>query len=104
MLYFVSFFFFFSSRRRQTRLQGDWSSDVCSSDLRDIREIIAREGNDFGPPRRDKPGKGSVAFDLEIDQPHLVAGSPGRRGNQLQPERLEPQEDLGVHQRAGVDA
>src|SRR5256885_10994555 len=23
---------FFSSRRRHTRLQGDWSSDVCSSD------------------------------------------------------------------------
>src|SRR5256885_3786008 len=29
--YFI--FFFFSSRRRHTRLQGDWSSDVCSSDL-----------------------------------------------------------------------
>src|SRR5688500_20080295 len=25
--------FFLSSRRRHTRLQGDWSSDVCSSDL-----------------------------------------------------------------------
>src|SRR5256885_8959427 len=30
-------FFFFSSRRRHTRLQGDWSSDVCSSDLRTSR-------------------------------------------------------------------
>src|SRR5205807_5343288 len=30
---FCLFFFFFSSRRRHTRLQGDWSSDVCSSDL-----------------------------------------------------------------------
>src|SRR5256885_7915216 len=29
------FVFFFSSRRRHTRLQGDWSSDVCSSDLHD---------------------------------------------------------------------
>src|SRR5574341_2121882 len=29
------FFFFFSSRRRHTRLVGDWSSDVCSSDLSD---------------------------------------------------------------------
>src|SRR6266571_7135112 len=28
------FFFFFSSRRRHTRLTCDWSSDVCSSDLR----------------------------------------------------------------------
>src|SRR2546426_579142 len=29
----ILFIFFFSSRRRHTRLQGDWSSDVCSSDL-----------------------------------------------------------------------
>src|SRR3712207_7700875 len=28
------FFFFFSSRRRHTRYWRDWSSDVCSSDLR----------------------------------------------------------------------
>src|SRR6266487_2408519 len=30
---FLFFFFFFSSRRRHTRWTGDWSSDVCSSDL-----------------------------------------------------------------------
>src|SRR5207248_5955994 len=29
--------FFFSSRRRHTRSYGDWSSDVCSSDLRRMR-------------------------------------------------------------------
>src|SRR4051794_41359724 len=29
----LSFFFFFSSRRRHTRWTGDWSSDVCTSDL-----------------------------------------------------------------------
>src|SRR5690606_40623856 len=29
-----SLFFFFSSRRRHTRFSRDWSSDVCSSDLR----------------------------------------------------------------------
>src|ERR1019366_596120 len=28
---------FFSSRRRHTRLVSDWSSDVCSSDLRNTR-------------------------------------------------------------------
>src|SRR5204863_5730332 len=33
--FFYSFlFFFFSSRRRHTRSLRDWSSDVCSSDLR----------------------------------------------------------------------
>src|SRR3989449_4570241 len=31
------FLFFFSSRRRHTRCSRDWSSDVCSSDLRHTR-------------------------------------------------------------------
>src|SRR6266446_35175 len=29
----VGGYFFFTSRRRHTSLPGDWSSDVCSSDL-----------------------------------------------------------------------
>src|SRR3712207_8509392 len=33
-MYYVSFFFF-SSRRRHTRYWRDWSSDVCSSDLKE---------------------------------------------------------------------
>src|SRR5215475_11423088 len=33
-MFFYIFFFFFSSRRRHTRFSRDWSSDVCSSDLR----------------------------------------------------------------------
>src|SRR5437867_4917134 len=33
------FFFFFSSRRRHTRSYGDWSSDVCSSDLPGVIEV-----------------------------------------------------------------
>src|SRR5260221_11276297 len=36
MLHFIVFFFF-SSRRRHTRSLCDWSSDVCSSDLGEIR-------------------------------------------------------------------
>src|SRR5688500_19402205 len=37
----IFYFFFFSSRRRHTRLQGDWSSDVCSSDLHDlVNEVV----------------------------------------------------------------
>src|SRR5258707_11275193 len=30
----IVLFFFFSSRRRHTRYWRDWSSDVCSSDLK----------------------------------------------------------------------
>src|SRR5256885_6702882 len=48
----ISFVFFFSSRRRHTRLQGDWSSDVCSSDLarragRPWRMIVRQDAGDF---------------------------------------------------------
>src|SRR2546426_6326872 len=43
----VYYFFFFSSRRRHTRLQGDWSSDVCSSDLGQDGPYRDRVGHDL---------------------------------------------------------
>src|SRR5690349_13923948 len=59
------FFFFFSSRRRHTRSLRDWSSDVCSSDLRAVFNP-----HRFGPPLGvtpaspcswvDRPGFGST--------------------------------------------
>src|SRR3989454_12398755 len=61
--------FFFSSRRRHTRLQGDWSSDVCSSDL--IDELIsAIDGNrvDWWQARYRR------ATALLLDDIHLLAG------------------------------
>src|SRR5688572_31213401 len=36
---FFIFFFFFSSRRRHTRFDCDWSSDVCSSDLKTYGDL-----------------------------------------------------------------
>src|SRR2546429_8069359 len=42
--------FFFSRRRRHTRCSRDWSSDVCSSDLKRIRA------------RGDKAGRNRVAI------------------------------------------
>src|SRR6266850_489176 len=46
----IVLFFFFSSRRRHTRLQGDWSSDVCSSDLSDPKWqfVVLNVGEDQG--------------------------------------------------------
>src|SRR5256885_7262882 len=38
-------YFFFSSRRRHTRLQGDWSSDVCSSDLQRGAGVLGPRGD-----------------------------------------------------------
>src|SRR2546430_3575899 len=39
--------FFFSSRRRHTRFDCDWSSDVCSSDLKTVTA--------FEPSKHRKP-------------------------------------------------
>src|SRR5438093_13626335 len=48
------FFFFFSSRRRHTRLVSDWSSDVCSSDLRRVEGApAAPTADDDGPDLLD---------------------------------------------------
>src|SRR2546422_1515684 len=38
-MYFLVFFFF-SSRRRHTRCSRDWSSDVCSSDLSLLLQLL----------------------------------------------------------------
>src|SRR3712207_8352126 len=72
-LYITLFlFFFFSSRRRHTRYWRDWSSDVCSSDLREaygyllaarrgareqkVREVHARY-QQHEPDRRHQHGR-----------------------------------------------
>src|SRR5437763_15925831 len=44
-------FFFFSSRRRHTRYIGDWSSDVCSSDLVARRRRAKRRNRKRSLPR-----------------------------------------------------
>src|SRR2546422_6202428 len=54
MLAFL-FFFFFSSRRRHTRCSRDWSSDVCSSDLR----TCAPPARSSSTPRRWWTGRWS---------------------------------------------
>src|SRR3989454_9191297 len=58
--------FFFSSRRRHTRLQGDWSSDVCSSDLdavsgKRLGDIELGAGPEFGV----SAGDGKLFVNLE---------------------------------------
>src|SRR5256885_11524622 len=64
--YYNTLVFFFSSRRRHTRLQGDWSSDVCSSDLA-VRQRSARQ--DHGAEQLPQP----VAQHNEPLPPPVVA-------------------------------
>src|SRR6266446_8012889 len=82
------YFFFFSSRRRHTRLQGDWSSDVCSSDLRapprapDARPCAARAFDPrIGSRRRAIPG--SQAQMLRRQEPNSDLVSRNFVGQQL---------------------
>src|SRR5256885_11532649 len=66
-------FFFFSSRRRHTRLQGDWSSDVCSSDLVAIHqpEQVGDDRVDVVAPRRWGRGGGSFGSVLGPQARHV---------------------------------
>src|SRR6266496_5638828 len=55
------FFFFFSSRRRHTRSLRDWSSDVCSSDLADLRTESGRSRvSELEAPLRSRSGATTV--------------------------------------------
>src|SRR5205807_9479009 len=64
----ICFVFFFSSRRRHTRLQGDWSSDVCSSDLLGIsgadlaRQLLDTEPRIATPGGRDRGDEASISI------------------------------------------
>src|SRR2546421_1138698 len=66
-LILVFFFFFFSSRRRHTRSDRDWSSDVCSSDLKNLtaQRIKARV--------RRGPDDVAVPFDEHVVHGAVVA-------------------------------
>src|SRR5215211_5649491 len=70
-------FFFFSSRRRHTSSLCDWSSDVCSSDLR--RAGLCLCGGDAGLARRRHwPARVGKAFGGASAHPWYCVG--GDRG------------------------
>src|SRR5713226_9851220 len=61
--------FFFSSRRRHTRWTGDWSSDVCSSDLlgtAPIRLDLLLQGLAYSADRAGLLLSGDVASCLSL--------------------------------------
>src|SRR5688500_19952755 len=76
-------FFFFSSRRRHTRLQGDWSSDVCSSDLDLVVLHVHSTRGDGSPGRaivdifRLENGKVVEHWDVIQDIPEKAANANG---------------------------
>src|SRR5256885_6332448 len=74
-------FFFFSSRRRHTRLQGDWSSDVCSSDLLFlglVQRVVARLDHHMAGGACAAHVAGMFDLDVVVQQGLADRGSGGR--------------------------
>jgi hypothetical protein len=53
-------------------------------DLGDVRQIIAGERDDVGPPAVEKAEIGGVILDLQIDDADRVSGSPHCLSDELQ--------------------
>src|SRR5437879_10680208 len=78
----VTVCFFFSSRRRHTRYIGDWSSDVCSSDLpadlllMEIEEGEVEQPNAMVEEKHEHQSARALTFEppqLAVDAPTLNA-------------------------------
>src|SRR5438105_10876882 len=80
---FLLSLFFFSSRRRHTRSTRDWSSDVCSSDLR-LRPLATARLTTLATASlkasRDVVS-GPVHFHLDASNAEPIAGRDGRLPN-----------------------
>src|SRR5256885_16827669 len=74
-----TFFFFFSSRRRHTRLQGDWSSDVCSSDLEPQRAGAVRERLEAGDPEELGKQHANELLDAPVAFAPIFEGDADKR-------------------------
>src|SRR6266581_7207110 len=104
------FFFFFSSRRRHTRWTGDWSSDVCSSDLAQRERaglVVPAEAVTWPEPGHVPP---RVLGEPEEDPGRVRARQRGRDG-ELDPglradvlhQLLDHRHPLAAHPDGGQD-
>src|SRR6267154_2879050 len=75
------FFFFFSSRRRHTRWTGDWSSDVCSSDLGERKTDSGDDGT---------TAKAAGAH-MDLGRGHCVGDQEGGGNDQTFARMMAPQ-------------
>src|SRR5205807_3586186 len=76
------------SRRRHTRLQGDWSSDVCSSDLMTIRVKVITTA--------------AILIVLPGAMSNCLAQSGDSGGKQLSVERIYSQPSLSGRLLSGM--
>src|SRR2546427_2905501 len=89
------FFFFFSSRRRHTRFDCDWSSDVCSSDLR-ARDALEHAVELSVVEREDEIDVAEVVADLEGAAAHLGRGGGAGGGDFRRPTPVRAPRPAGL--------
>src|SRR6266446_4233317 len=87
-----TFTFFFSSRRRHTKLQGDRSSDVCSSDLYRIEPGILLDaiGSGGAEPGLGRGNASRFTLAETHKQPHLAIGDVATGQGAVPHRREEP--------------
>src|SRR5438876_7228099 len=90
MIYFLVFFF--SSRRRHTRWTGDWSSDVCSSDLAGAAAERLRVGR-----------RKTQLLRLGAAPPQHQLGPPEHLGRGIATEGVEPEIGRSEERRVGKE-
>src|SRR3989454_11867713 len=103
-------YFFFSSRRRHTRLQGDWSSDVCSSDLLGgtglglaiTKEFVALHGGTIAVT--DAPEGGALfSVVLPLVAPPASVAPTTATGRDVDAIARETLEELRQNRATGID-
>src|SRR5205807_6292497 len=100
-------------RRRHTRLQGDWSSDVCSSDLKFLSTAaiifsLTILGAEAKPPAGSPDASSHVNKGVELAQQHkydeaIKEFSTAIEANPKSPKRSEERR-VGKECRSGREA
>ena len=73
-------------------------------DLGDVGQVVDAEADGVGCPVIQETEVVGMAEHLQVEDPDIVPSRAGGGGHEFDPERLEPQEDLRVHEAAGVAA
>src|SRR3712207_8539374 len=104
-------FFFFSSRRRHTRYWRDWSSDVCSSDLKDDIERMMRDAEAHAEEdkrRREEAETRNLAESLQYQTEKFLAENgekiPADKKEELGEALTELRSSLGGSDIAAIKA
>src|SRR5690348_10595704 len=87
--------FFFSSRRRHTRWTGDWSSDVCSSDLIVDGTLVPTRDHRLAMPSKNYRYSANLQVAIDANTRLVVALGEPQPGNR---------NDTIVYRSSGINA